>query len=392
DYCFGPLLLQHVQLLPRVSTRRKVASALRRTTTVVIAAATVGTIVLVAPPPRPAAAVTLGRHHAAFVRHHAKIIGKILTPKVVRSCPPGHTPPPSSANTTAWVAESSQNAVEQINEQTGALIGTPITVGTAPRGIAYWRSPVSSNQRPEVIVTNSGSNTVTQIDASGQFVLYTDTLPAGSSPGAVATSPTNTYAAVVDGNGDVSIVNLLTGTDAGEISLTSTSGALSSVAFSASGSYFYVTDPTEHKIFVVQYTGGSAPYYTEQTTYTNASYNPTGIATDLSGTSSGTLLVGDAQSGSGSLLNFSDTSGTLSSPTTVTSFATTVPGAISLSPGSTTAYVAMTGTKTVNQVTVATGATTAISTASSFTAVGPIGLSADGSTLLAADTGSATGQ
>ena len=84
-------------------------------------------------------------------------------------------------------------------------------------------------------------------------------------------SPSNTYAAVVDGSGKVSIINTWTGADAGEITLTSTSNALSSVAFSANGSYFDVTDPTEHKIFVVEYTAGSAPYYTEQTTYTNSS-------------------------------------------------------------------------------------------------------------------------
>jgi hypothetical protein len=95
---------------------------------------------------------------------------------------------------------------------------------------------------------------------------------------------------------------------------------------------------------------------------------------------------------SGSLIVFNDSSGTISSPTTVTTFSSQTPDALSVSPGSTYGYVALSGTKTVDRVTLSGGSKTAITLASSFTAVGPIGLSGDGSTLVAADTGSATAQ
>jgi RHS repeat-associated protein len=366
-----------------------------------IAAATIATLVIISQPVALAAAgltaTAAARATAAAAPvHHARTIGKIVKapPRRPERCGPvAPTLPAPATNTLAFVSESSLNQVESIDESTGALIGTPIAVGTAPLGLAYWRPPTSSSQDPEVVVPNSASNSVTVIDAVTMSVVATITLPSGSGPSDVATSPTQPYAAVVDASsGKVSIINLLNNTDAGQISLTSTANALSTPAFASSGTYAYVTDPSEHHVFVLEYTGGSAPYFTEETTYTNSSYDPTGIATDLSTSSSTSLLVTNAQSSSGSLLGFSDATGTLSAPTAVATFSSNTPAAVSVNPGATLAYVAMTGTTTVNQVTVSSGATSSIALSSGFTSVGPMALSADGSTLMAADTGSATVQ
>ena len=369
----------------RRSARAWINSSLALATAVATTVALAGTL------STPAAAATTQVLNVAHAVHHAATIGDIITPNP-EVCTPGSpgTPPAPSLNTLAWIAEPTLNQVQSINEQTGATVGSPIAVGTTPEGVGYWRPAPSTNQDPDVIVANSANHSVTVIDAVSRSVLSSVNLPAGAGATSVAGSPSNHYAVVVDpGLGKVSIINPSAGTDAGEISLTGTAAVLSSVAFSASGAYAYVTDPSQHEIFVLKYTGGSAPYYTEQTTYSNSSYNPTGIATDLSTSSSSTLIVGNAQASSGSLLSFSDSSGTLSAPTVVKTFSSTVPGAISLTPGGTNALVAMTGTKTVNQVVVSSGTTTTYSLPSTFTSVGPIALSADGSTLMAADTGSA---
>jgi YD repeat-containing protein len=289
------------------------------------------------------------------------------------------------------VTESSFNQVEVINQQTGSVLGSPIPVGTTPMGIAYWNPQVNTSQDAEVIATNSASRSVTVIDAVLKTVLATVTLPSGSGATDVAGSPANPYAIAVDKlSGKVSVINLTNNTDAGEISLTSTANALSSIAFSSSGAYAYVTDPSEHKIFVIGYSGATSPYYSLSSTYTNATYKPAGIATDFSTPSSNVLIVGDAQSTSGHLLSFSDNSSTLSAPTSFKTFSASVPAAISLNPGATTAVVAMNGTRTVNEVNVSSGSTTSYAVPSSFGSVGPIGLSDDGSTIYAADTASSS--
>ena len=385
------------RLTPQGSTRRKAARGARRASSVAIAVALCCGVVA-AVPRALAAAAPAAPHKLApppNTIHHEKVVGHIVKPKAPRTCTPGvPTLPTPSMNTLAYLAESSGNEVQIVDEATGALVGTPITVGTDPKGIAYWNPPPGSNVDPLVVATNAGSHSATVIDASTQSVVATVSLPGGSSAVGVAASPTEPYAMVVDTEtGKVSVVNLSNDTDAGEISLTSTAYALDNVAFSANGSDAYVTDPSEHKIFVLEYTGGTAPYFTEETTYTNASYDPTGIATDLTTSSSSTLLVTDAQSGSGHLLKFSDGSGTLSSPTSLLTFSSQVPGAVSLSSGSVDGYVAFTGTKDYDQVPLSSP-TSAVqySAPSGFGNIRSMGLSADGSTLMVADTGSGTVQ
>ena len=170
----------------------------------------------------------------------------------------------------AFAAEGSSNTVEAIDETTGAIVGPPITVGTNPSGIAYWNPVQGDTLDPELIVANKGSNSVTIIDAITRTVITTISLPSGSNPTRVAASPNSPYAVVIDtGTGDVSIINLTNNTDAGEIFLASSSNLLNDVTFAASGSVAFVSNRSLHKIFVVQYTGGSAPYFTNETAEQN---------------------------------------------------------------------------------------------------------------------------
>jgi RHS repeat-associated protein len=354
-------------------------------TTALIALATVASIAIVAQPAAATSAVTQAKlPPPPNTVHDTRIIGHIVRTRICTPGPP--TLPAPSASTLAYLAEASTNEVQVVDEATGALVGTPITVGTSPKGAAYWQPAAGSTRDPLVIVTNSGSHSVTIIDAVTQTVVATISIPSGSGGIGVAASPMQPYAMVVDHqSGKVSIIDLTSYTDAGEIALTSTSNALASVAFGASGTYAYVTDPTDHKIFTLFYNGAFAPWFNLSSTYTNASYDPTGVATDLSSSSSSTLLVTDAQSASGHLLSFI-AGASLSSPTIAKSYASDVPGAVSLSPGSQYGYVDLTDTNKVSVVTLSSGAAVQVTPNSSFTNLGAVALSADGSTLLSANT------
>ncbi len=383
-------------MAPEQSTQRRWRRRIKKTTASTVGLLTLFSVALVA---QPATATSRLAHlrlpPPPNTVHHKRIIGNIFRPKIAHRpyiCSPGPAPIPApSTDTLAYLAEPSNNEVQIVDEDTGALVGSPITVGTSPKGIAYWEPPAGSGQDPLVVASNSGSHSVTIIDALTQSVVSTVSLPSGSTATGVAASTTEPYALVIDSyTGKVSVIDLLHHTDAGEISLTSTAYALSSIAFSANGSYAYVTDPTEHKIFVLEYTGGSAPYFTQQTTYTNSTYDFAGIATDQTTSSSSTLMVTDQQSSSsGRILVFNDSSGTLSAPTVLRTLASYEPGPVEVSPGGTYVYVAMVGSREWIQEQITYPYTTNWYTApSSFTSTQSTGLSADGSTLLLADSAS----
>ncbi len=309
-------------------------------------------------------------------------------------CPGGpQLPPTPSIGTLAFLAEPSTNTVETLNMTTGALVGTAITVGTTPLGAAYWRPLPGSASDPEVIVPNSANHSVSIIDAVSRTVLATVNIPSGSSGEAVAASPSSPYALVVDVlSGKVSVINLTNNTDAGEISLAG-SNVLSSVAFSSNGAYAYVTDPSQHKIFALQFVAGTAPYFSALTTWTNSNYNPTGIATDLTNSGSTNLYVTNSQVHSGStssLVAFSDASGALGTPTLIRNYTVATMGSLTVDPGEVNAYVAQPAQSKVDQIVIASGSATSITTSTTLASPGAIGLSADGLTLLGADTSAAS--
>src|ERR1700692_281661 len=164
-------------LLPKPSTRRRISRRLRRTTIGLVAIATLSGAVIVSQP-LAVAAGSKGHGHGQghlppppnYVQHQ-KIVGHPLRPGI---CVPGSPSVPApSANTLAYLAESSNNEVQVVDEATGAYVGSPISVGTNPKGVAYWQPSVGSTRDPLVIVTNSGSHSVTIIDAVTQSVLAT---------------------------------------------------------------------------------------------------------------------------------------------------------------------------------------------------------------------------
>ncbi len=200
------------------SSRRRARRILIQVT--IVAASTLGLVALV---PQPVVATAASHIHQPPPHPHSirkiTVIGHIIPRRThPATCTPSiPTLPSPSTNTLAYLAESPSNEVQAVDEATGALIGTPITVGTSPQGVSYWRPPPGSAADPLVVVTNSGSHSVTVIDAITQSVVATISVPSGSTAIGVAASPTKPYAVVVDHyTGKVSIIDLSNDSDAGE--------------------------------------------------------------------------------------------------------------------------------------------------------------------------------
>jgi DNA-binding beta-propeller fold protein YncE len=79
-----------------------------------------------------------------------------------------------TATNTAYVATMSGTLVP-IALTTGT-VGTPIPVGSGSFGVAFWLSPISS-EPSLVYVSNSGSNTVTVVNAATNTVLESIFVP-----------------------------------------------------------------------------------------------------------------------------------------------------------------------------------------------------------------------
>ncbi|MCM8789688.1 MAG: hypothetical protein NC916_01515, partial [Candidatus Omnitrophica bacterium] len=119
-------------------------------------------------------------------------------------------------NNYVWVTNYHSNTVTRYNASTGALIGSPISVGTNPIAIAYC----SNTSPPSIWVANYGSNNVTRIRADTGAVEATINVGLGPIDIAVdtASSPVSVWTA---NNGQTTEANNVTKIN------TSTNGATS---------------------------------------------------------------------------------------------------------------------------------------------------------------------
>ncbi len=97
----------------------------------------------------------------------------------------------ASASRVIYVADLSGNAVAVLDATDDSLI-TSIPVGTRPRGLAL--TPDGSL----LLVSNSGSASISVIDTATQKVVSTIALPAGSSPYGIAVTPDGAFAYVAN--------------------------------------------------------------------------------------------------------------------------------------------------------------------------------------------------
>jgi RHS repeat-associated protein len=309
-------------------------------------------------------------------------------------CAQGAVLPPVSQNTLAWVAVSSANEVEMVNETTGAVYGSPIALptGSNPTSIAYWQpSPGSSVTSSDPIVVTANSNdSVSFIDTVTKQVLSTLSLGSGSNPSSIAVSPTTDFAVVSDtllGNARVQMISMKTRTVVKSFAtVAGGTNVISQVIFDPSGYWVDAAAPNLHKIFAFEQTSSSSPYFTQPTgsTYTgSSSFNPTGLAADETNSSATSLFV--TSNGSSTTLS-TFTNDPPSSPTTTFTFSGGAPTRIAISPGAVDAYVEI---PSLNKVDVVTLSGTVTSTPYTTTAKpGALAVNAGSGTLYVADTSS----
>ena len=274
-------------------------------------------------------------------------------------CAQGAVLPPVSQNTLSWVAVSSANEVEMVNEATGGVVGSPIALPTSsnPTSIAYWQpAPGSSvTSSDPIVVTANANDTVTFIDTVTKQIISTLSLGSGSNPTSIAVSPTTDFAVVSDtasGSARVQMISMKTRSIVKTFaSVAGGSNVISQVIFDPSGYWVDTAAPSLHKIFAFEQTSSTSPYFTQPTgsTYTgSSSFNPTGLAADESNPAATSLFV--TSNGSSTTLS-TFTNDPPSSPSTTYTFSGGAPTSIAVSPGAVDAYVEIPSTNKVDVVT-----------------------------------------
>jgi RHS repeat-associated protein len=301
---------------------------------------------------------------------------------------------PVSQDTLVWVAIASENKVELVDQSTGAIVGTPISLpsGSDPVALAYWapsaanQYTLAENKDPYVLVADHGTDKVSFIDAATKQYVTSISL-GGDAPTtmSIAVSTTSDFAAVTDnttgGHSRVSMIEV-PGQEVFQTfpNVASTTNALGQIIFDASGNWAYVTAPAAHQVHAFNC---GAYTCSAQTTLTGSSaFDPVGLATDWTTPSSATLYVTSDSSTGQNLRSWADDGATWGSGTTIASFGV-APGALSISAGAQVAYVSLPSDSEVEAYSLS-----ALSVLGYETGIkpGPMALSWDSGTLLAGDT------
>jgi YVTN family beta-propeller protein len=135
------------------------------------------------------------------------------------------------AQTRGYVTNSIDNTVSVIDPATNTVVGTPISVGTGPRGVAVTPNGAFA------YVANFGSNDVSVISAATNTVVAT--VPVGLGPNDIAITPNGAFAYVTNSVGNsVSVINTATDMVTATIPLT----APQRIAITPSGRFAWVTN------------------------------------------------------------------------------------------------------------------------------------------------------
>jgi outer membrane autotransporter protein len=139
---------------------------------------------------------------------------------------------------SAYISNAGSNSVSVIDTETNTVVGSPLTVGSQPAGVAV------TPDGKYAYVTNNGSNMISIIDTATNTVIGSITL--GSQPAGIAITPDGKYAYVTNTNiqgfagHTVSVINTATNTVLGS-PITVGSGAFG-VAITPDGKYAYVAN------------------------------------------------------------------------------------------------------------------------------------------------------
>ncbi|MEK7299303.1 MAG: hypothetical protein AAB066_05375, partial [Candidatus Margulisiibacteriota bacterium] len=170
-------------------------------------------------------------------------------------------------NNYVWVVNYHSNTVTKYNASTGALVGSPITVGTNPVAICY----LSSTVPPSIWVANYGSNNVSRINTSTFAVDATVTV--GTKPidiGADLTS-TSVWTANNGATGTANVVTKILASTNGATNYTGYAGYPASITYDpgsgGSSAYMWVGYAVTDRISRFLCTSGARNDYDIGATY-----------------------------------------------------------------------------------------------------------------------------
>ncbi|MBA4372566.1 MAG: hypothetical protein C0402_06850 [Thermodesulfovibrio sp.] len=153
----------------------------------------------------------------------------------------------SSAAPFAYITNHGSNTVSVIDTATNTVVGTPITVGSGPFGVAV--NPTGSH----VYVTNVNAHTVSVIETDTNTVV--ETIPVGYYPRGIAVNPSGSrvYVANSDDNNylPVDIVSVIDTATSTVIDTIEVGNIPFGVAINSSGSLVYVTNDGTDNISVI---------------------------------------------------------------------------------------------------------------------------------------------
>ncbi|MFE9060091.1 Ig-like domain repeat protein [Streptomyces violaceusniger] len=256
----------------------------------------------------------------------------IGTPITVGSSPQGVAITPNSA--TAYVANFASNSVSVINTGSNTVIKT-ILLGTGhgPQGMAITPNGAS------LYVTNQSSTTVSVIDTATNAVIGSP-ITVGTTPSGVAITPNGTRAYVTNFNSaTVSVINTATNLVIGSPITVGTSPY--GVAITPDGTRAYVTNQNANSVSVIN-TATNLVIGSPITVGTN----PRGVAITPDGTRA---YVANFNSATVSVINTA-TNLVIGSPITVGAN----PIGVAITPDGTRAYVTNNGSTTVSVINTAT--------------------------------------
>lgn len=145
---------------------------------------------------------------------------------------------------SVYVTNSGSDSVSIIDSTTQMVVGSPISVGNNPKGIAI------SPDNTFAYVTNYSDNTVSVIDIATNMVIGSP-IAVGDHPIAVVFHPTQPLAYVVDeglSTGDVSVIDTATGMVTDTIPMEQFPNAL---AITPDGAFLYVSNEGSDEVIVV---------------------------------------------------------------------------------------------------------------------------------------------
>src|ERR1700736_1083162 len=143
---------------------------------------------------------------------------------VVGTCIWASRPCDGQIEVSAYISNAGSNSVSVIDTETNTVVGSPLTVGSQPAGVAV------TPDGKYAYVTNNGSNAISIIDSVTNRVLGSP-ITLGSQPAGIAITPDGKYAYVTNTNiqgftgSTVSVIKTATNTVIGS-HITVGSGAL----------------------------------------------------------------------------------------------------------------------------------------------------------------------